>query len=250
LLLKGAFGRFSFGAMKHVKTLLHYRWLPVGFFLLELAGCSSGTLFSDVTRALYQQQFGPAIDQTLDAPLNPAYQYLRTELTGRPPALLVMGYVDPHPQGEIEVWYSAGKEVIKTQNGRIVGTSGLPLDWRHVRYVGSVPGWDVVNSAPQPVTRLRDEMPGYRYGVQSQLTVLASEGVPAIKLPQTLPMKMARRYRWYRESSAEDGAGALPASWFAVGAYQGQQTVVFSYQCLGADLCLSLQRWPAQKEPS
>jgi len=228
------------------------RLLRPGVVLLAavLAGCSSGSLLSDVSRALYQQQFGALNDPTQSAPLNPAYRYLRAQMVGYPAALLVLGYVDPHPGGDVEVWYGADKEVIKIQRGRIVGTAGLPVDWRNVRFDSPLPSWSQVDTTPQTVLRVRDQMPGYRYSLQSRLTLQALAEVPAIELPSTLPRSVAQRYRWYRESSADGAADNLPASWFAVDLKPGVETLMFSVQCLAPDLCLRLQRWPAQKAPT
>lgn len=218
--------------------------------LIFLTGCASGSLLSDVTTALVKGRFGSGFDPTLNAQLNPAYRYLRVETLGVTPALLVLGYVDADPQGEIEVWYSAQQEILKLQNGRIVGTAGLQTDWRSVRFAQTPPTWDVVKSAPQQVTRVRDEMPGYRYGVTDQLTLNAIEGVPQIHLPETLPLALAGSYDWYRESNTSSSVSTLPASWYAVGKYQGRATVVYAYQCLSPTFCLSLQRWPLEKAPS
>lgn len=205
---------------------------------------------SDVTRALYKDQFGSNADATQTAKLNPAYNYLRIQVSGSSPALLVLGYVDAHPQGDIEVWYSANSEVIRTQNGRIVGTAGLALDWRNVRFANAPPSWAAASMAPQSFARVRDESQGYRYGIQDQLTLEAVAGVPAVEFPQSLPLPLAQSYRWYRESSSGDGNQALPVSWFAVGRHQGHPAVVFSFQCLAPQFCLSLQRWPLEKEPT
>lgn len=249
LLQKSALGRFSFAALKNSTVLCFLHWGAV-FLFLFLSGCSSGTLLSDVTGALYKQQFGSGVDATLNAPLNSAFRYLRIEATGGRSALLVLGYIDPHPKGDIEVWYSADKEVVKLQNGRIVGTAGLPVDWRNVHFSNTPPGWEDVKLAPQTVLRSRDEAPGYRYGIADQLTVEKFAGTPAIALPQTLSSLMARRYTWFRESSTNVGRHALPASWYAVATYHGSQAVVYSFQCLEPQFCLSMQRWPVEKEPS
>jgi len=190
------------------------------------------------------------MDATQTAHLNPAFRYLRIEAAGSPPALLVLGYVDAHPQGDIEVWYSAEKEVIKTQNGRIVGTAGLSPDWRNVRFATTPPSWAYAKSVPQSVVRVRDEMPGYRFGITEPLTLAAVVGQPGIDWPPHLPADATGHYNWYRESIAGPSAAALPASWYAVGNHQGTQTVVYSFQCLGPQLCLSLQRWPPEKDPS
>jgi len=197
---------------------------------------------------LYQEQFGNPDDLTQTAPLNPAYRYLRVELAGAAPALLVLGYLDPHPDGAVEVWYSASKEVIKVQQGRIVGTAGLPVNWANVRFDAPLPTWEQVRVASQTTLRVRDQMPGYRYNLQNRLTLQAHVGLPAIELPATLPRLVAQQYQWYRESAVDGNGDELPVSWYGVDLRQG--TVMFSMQCLGPDLCLRMQRWPAQKVPS
>ncbi|HEY8908320.1 MAG TPA: YjbF family lipoprotein [Rhodoferax sp.] len=206
-------------------------------------------MLSDVTRAIYRDQFGSVADVTQTATLNPAYIYLRIQAAGGSPALLVLGYVDSHPQGDIEVWYSAEKEVIKTQNGRIVGTSGLEVDWRSVRFTTAPPAWDGLTPASYTLTRVRDEMPGYRYDISDQVTLTRVVGVPAIALPPSLPLNVAKSYEWFRES--QSGAHPdLPDSWYALEKIDGKYRVAYSYQCLSKRLCLNLQRWPIRKASS
>jgi hypothetical protein len=62
------------------------------------------------------------------------YNYLRVEVEGHPPAMLVLGYLAPHPLGQIEVWYSGNRETIRTQNGRVVGSTGTFHDWHAVGF--------------------------------------------------------------------------------------------------------------------
>jgi hypothetical protein len=248
-LSKSALGRFSFAILKNPAVFCNRHGLSF-FGALFLSGCSSGGLMSDVTWAIYQERFGSGVDVSLTAPLNPAIRYLRVEATGTRPALLALGYIDPHPQGDIEVWYSGSKEVIKIQNGRIVGTAGLRFDWRNVQFGSAPPAWEVVSQSPQRLVRVRDEMPGYRYGISEQLTVEAVAGTPVIELPSTLPVALASHYTWYRESASSLGAGALPASWYAVGRFYGKQAVVYSFQCLEPHWCLRIQSWPPEKDLS
>jgi hypothetical protein len=223
----------------------------IRFFLsvvtsVALAGCSSGSLLSDVSRAFIKDQFGSGDDPVVSSTLNPSYRYLRVSVKGLASALLVLGYVDHDPQGDIEVWYSAEHEVVKTQNGRIVGTSGLPMDWRSVRFTDAPPAWDSLTQASSTLTRVRDEMPGYRYDIADQLTLSRMAGVPSIVLPASLPLDIAKRYQWVRESQSGAQPG-LPDSWYALEKVDGKSQVAYSYQCLSKQLCLNLQRWPIQK---
>ena len=66
-----------------------------------------------------------------NARLNPNFRYLRVTVGGRV-VLLALGNTDSHPQGPIEVWYSAEREVLRLQNGRLVGAVGLTTEWREV----------------------------------------------------------------------------------------------------------------------
>jgi len=216
----------------------------------QLFGCASGsTPLADVLSAVISNQFGAGAETPLSAKLNPAYRYLRVEVDGRAPALLVLGYVDSHPQGEIEVWYTAKREVIKTQNGRIVGTAGLEVDWRAVRFPTAPPPWATAQEARYQ--RSRDEMPGHRYAITDQIQLKPWLGMPPLTLPAALNSGQAKNsYRWFSETTLNASKQPLPPSWFAWGLYQGQPTVVYSVQCLSPTFCLKLQRWPAQESTS
>jgi len=185
----------------------------------------------------------PADASLIPAKPNPAYRYLRVEVDGRAPALLVLGYLDADPQGEIEVWYSAKREMIRTQNGRIVGTAGLEVDWRGLRHASAPPAWTGVPAQGARYARIRDVFPGYRYAVSEQVELQPLPAVPALRLPDVLPVGLAGGYRWFRET-ATGALPALPPAWFAWGVHQGQATVVYSEQCLSATFCLKLLRWP------
>jgi hypothetical protein len=212
-----------------------------------LAGCASrGSVLSETFSALYSQTMGAtsAIPAAPDARL----RYLRVEVAGHAPGLLVLGYVDPHPQGEIEVWYSAEHEVIKTQNGRVVGTAGLETDWVAVRFPSTPPAWAQVGPGGATYQRVRDQMPGYQFELADQLTLMPWAGLPAVALPPSLSPTQARTYRWFREAPLASNGRALAPSWYAWGRHLGVATVVYSEQCLSPTLCLKLRRWPVQEE--
>lgn len=197
------------------------------------------------------EQFGAGSASNLDVKLNPTYRYLRVEVDGRAPALLVLGYVDTHPQGDIEVWYSAKREVIKTQNGRIVGTTGLEVDWRAVRFQTAPPPWTNDLTQEGRYQRSRDEMPGHRYAITDQIQLKPWLGTPPLTLPVSWNNAQAQNnYRWFSETTLSTSDQPLPPSWFAWGLYQGQPAVVYSVQCLSPTFCLKLQRWPVQESTS
>ena len=76
---------------------------------------------------------------TDDIPLNPSLRCLRVTVRGRV-ALMVLGYVEPPPEGVIDTCYSHKGELIRLQNGRVVATAGLETNWRMVKNF-SLPAW-------------------------------------------------------------------------------------------------------------
>lgn len=196
-------------------------------------------------------------DVAAQAKLNPNFRYLRVMIDGRL-VLLALGYVDSHPQGPVEVWYSAEREVLRLQNGRIVGASGSPIEWRSVS-LPELPSWDTLARAGQPLhwVRSRDVMPGYRFGVQDTLSLRVVSAPAKSSLlqidPQRLiwfdeqmqPARIAGR-AWFGGDSVDDLA--LPTARYAVDLREGKSIVVYGEQCLAPRLCLTWQRWPAEPQ--
>jgi hypothetical protein len=179
------------------------------------------------------------------------FRYMRVEVDGHAPAMLVLGYLDPHPQGPVEVWYSANQETLRTQNGRVVGSSGMLPAWRAVTFAPAPPAWTEVPAQGASYVRQRDEMPGYRFGIVEQLQLSTWPGLPPVQPSDTLPLIKAGEYQWYRESAtvvAGQAGAALPDAWFAWGKHRGIETIVYSEQCLSPDFCLKLQPWPLLEE--
>ena len=89
--------------------------LASSFFL---GGCSSGSSAMLATaRHLYNNNASPSDSHTF----RPEFSYLRATFEGRT-VFLVLGYVDPHPEGPTEVWYSASGETVRLRHGRLVAT--------------------------------------------------------------------------------------------------------------------------------
>ena len=213
-----------------------------------LLGCASGTNpMSEALSALAAQAFASGDTAVLGAKLNPQYRYLRVEVVGHAAALMVLGYIDPHPLGDIEVWYSGNGEVIRTQNGRIVATSGLPIDWRAVRFASNPPPWSAVPAEGAFYQRSRDEMPLHRYAISERLKLARLADQPTAVQVAPLPLAQARAATWFREDTLSSTAEPVPSALFAWGNYAGQGAVVYSYQCLSATFCLKLMPWPVQE---
>lgn len=220
------------------------RWFLLCLVGGHLVGCAANSSpLAEVLSAVVSDRFGADDAAISAAKLNSQYRYLRVDVEGRKSALLVLGYVDPHPRGDIEVWYSSSSEVLKLQNGRIIGTSGLEVDWRAVRYDPTPPSWSNIPAQGGVYARSRDMMPGNRYAISDQIELTEWHGLDAPVQGAKLG-KLADKsgYRWFKEVSI--GQVALPASWYAVGLYQGRNMVVYSEQCLTKSLCLKLTRWP------
>ena len=219
-----------------------------------LSACSSGT--NAILQTLpYAYGRNPSID---NARLNPNFRYLRVTIGGRV-VLLALGYLDSHPQGLIEVWYSAEREVLRLQNGRLVGAVGLTTEWRDVS-LPELPSWSVAARENKAYlwTRTRDVMPGYRFGVKDALSLRVVPEPKRSELKGVDPQRLT----WFEERvEARKFAGLLtvfgsrsaadiplPPARYAVDLQGGLETVVYGEQCLAADLCFTWQRWPAQTQ--
>ena len=184
----------------------------------------------------------PSID---NAKLNPNLRYLRVTIGGRV-VLLALGYLDPHPQGTIEVWYSAEREVVRLQNGRVIGAVGLTTEWRNVM-MPDLPGWETLagGAAPFRWQRVRDVMPGYQYGLRDSLTLNVVPPPQKNALQGFDPNELT----WFEERSADDESSraTLPAARYAVYLADGLVVVVYGEQCLSPQMCFTWQRWPVGK---
>lgn len=216
------------------RQMFRFRSLCLALTVLFLSACGH----TPVTRTLWDAI--PGLGKNVDAiKLNPRLRYLRVTVRGRV-AFMVLGYVEPTPEGEVDTWYSSEGEVIRLQNGRIVGTAGLETDWRAVRNV-SLPAWKDLAGRPAVVySRERDEMPGYRYGIAERVKLYP---VPAPNNSKLVGLP-ADGLRWYEEAVLGQPDG-LASGRFALHAKDGEPLVVYGEQCLSQSLCLAWQLWAA-----
>jgi Group 4 capsule polysaccharide lipoprotein gfcB, YjbF len=211
-----------------------------------LAGCASSPLPAADVVATAIRQKRSADNLPASAQLNPAYRYLRVQVSGQPPALLVLGYISPNRHGDIEVWYSARGEVVKVQNGRIVGTGGLETDWISVRASQSISDWAGIKPSGANYERLRDVKRGYKDDIFEKLhiSLLDSQALSNIShVPEGL---RANPWRWFLETVTYPSAYGLPPAIFAWGKHGGADAIVYSRQCLSETFCLTLQAWPPE----
>jgi hypothetical protein len=211
--------------------------LVIGLVVLTLLG---GCAPSPTLRALVDAG-GMVVrgrTETDDEPrLDPRFAYLRFERDKRV-VYLALGYVDPHPQGAVEVWYSSAGEVLRLQDGRVVGSSGGETDWLTVSFTGR-PHWAEVRG-PVSFVRTRDVQPGYRLGLRETLTLRPIPPPDNSRLRQVSPQVL----NWFEEQVAE-GIERLPPARYAVHFSPSGPRVIYGEHCLSARLCFSWQRWSA-----
>ena len=216
-----------------LRPTIHWLLLSASFLL---NGCTSGAgAWFDVSKT------GIAGIQFPTPQFDSRYRYLQVGVAGQK-IYLILGYVQPHPMGDIDVWYSGSGEVIKIQNGRVVGTAGLPVDWREVR-LPQLPAWQVVSAEGISFQREVDLMPGYRFGRVHHLhlrRISAPQSTPGRHWPASASSSL----QWFEEGNASDGSDALPPSRYAVDLSQPMAQVVYSEQCLSKDLCLTFEPVP------
>lgn len=218
--------------MPKLSASLIHRLFMLVLALALLPACSSRIAAMNQTAGAFL--FGEA-DPSATATLNPGIRYLRVEINDRV-VLLALGYLDAHPLGIIEVWYSAKGEVLRLQNGHVVGLTGADIEWREAR-LSTLPVWPANTATPSHYTRTRDIMPGYRFGVVDRLSLRAVDAPARSRLVSVAPSSL----RWFE---AHELTGALPPSRFAVSTRAGQEVAIYGEQCITSRVCLSWQQWP------
>jgi len=193
----------------------------------------------DAARLVYKGQ--PAAAQPN---FNPAYRYLRTQIGDRT-IFMVLGYIDQRPEGPVEVWYSGSGEVVRLLNGQLVGTTGLSTDWRNVRFT-DLPAWpgadttSATGGSSQSYARLRDLMPGYRFGIRDEIVRTSISPPRNTALAGADPASL----RWYEERSvSRPSTASLPTARFGISRSSEKPQVVYSEQCLTSDFCMSFEQW-------
>ncbi len=211
--------------------------LVVGLVCVSLlGGCASSPAVRALVDAGGMVLRGGATTAT-EPQLDPRFAYLRFERDKRV-VYLALGYVDPHPEGAVEVWYSSAGEVLRLQDGRVVGSTGGETDWLVVSFAGR-PEWGEVRG-PVSFVRMRDVQPGYRLGLRETLT-LRPIPAPTDSRLREIP---AQALTWYEEQ-VTDGAEPLPPSRYGVHLSPSGPRVIYGEHCLSARLCFSWQRWSA-----
>ncbi len=210
----------------------------ISFLAVLLSACSSGT-----NPVVQTMQYFSRPDESANTILNPNFRYLRVVVEGRV-AFLALGNVDRDARGTIEVWYSAEREVLRLQNGRLAGAAGLSTEWRSVM-LPALPSWSELSRSEIPThwVRTRDVMPGYHFGIRDTLVLQRLPVPPKSNLREL----NAGALVWFEERGGnEDDAfiQVLPPARYAVEMQGEKGIVVYGEQCLAPELCFSWQYWP------
>lgn len=217
-------------------TKLFIRSISLAASVLLLCSCGHNSLTRTIWAAV------PVLGEGVDSlPLRPDRSYLRIAVRGRT-ALMVLGYRDRHPDGDIDTWYSSEGETLRLQNGRILSTGGLDTDWREVRWT-ALPSWSELHGfGSVAYRRERDEMPGYRFGVLDEMVLRR------IVLPEDTELVgwQPEELEWFEERKVGAG-GTEPPGLYALTGYGDTLRVVYSEQCLSPTLCLAWQEWPVKR---
>lgn len=247
-----------------IRPFCSMRNLLAGFALLGLCACTGnqGAIYESLKLSLTNPN---SIIDTY--PLDPRYTYLRVDLNGNP-ALLVLGYLDRHAKNLTEVWYSASRETIRIQNGRLLSTHGLEINWVEVKLIEAPPIAAALDPKlveesqfaiekkyrnlknPLLYTRIRTVMPGYRAQIEEQILMR-----PLAQAPDEAPKRLregpyAQNLRWVEERAQPkarvlDNPGLAPlTAIYAIDISTPEYRPVYGRQCLMPSFCLSWQAWP------
>jgi hypothetical protein len=168
--------------------------------------------------------------------LNPNFKYLRV-VTGGREVLMVLGYVDQTTEGPVEVWYSGEADVLRLRDGRVIGaTMKRGVNWLAVSF-SHLPNWEAVGKESM-FERVRDESPGYRYGISEKLLLRPIASPSDSQLKNISPASLA----WFDETVQVKAD--LPPARYAVKSDGAAHQVIYAEQCLSAEFCFSWQVWP------
>lgn len=161
------------------------------------------------------------------------FEYLQVEFDGRK-AYMALGSREVVGVDVREYWYSGQREMLQLLNGRIEQVYGMTREVRQVSL--SRPTWAHVLEQTQPLLweRHLDLMPGYRYGVSELLTTTKTTR------PIRVPEDVAPSVVWVEEGvQRQEPEGRITHYSQSFAIDQGQ--VVYSEQCLAADMCFKLK---------
>jgi hypothetical protein len=238
-------------------TLL-YRSVVGVLFITLISACAGDK--SNIVYDTFKLGFSnpnTVIDET---PLNPNYRYLKVEVNNRP-ALLVLGYEDNKKNHGRAIWYSAFKEVIQIEGGRLAGSEGLDTNWTQVKLQNPPPFSKVlvkpnIRRAYQPkyrYVRIRTVMPGYQVNIRETVVMQALDSIPSDAPKELKDEKVNRDIRWVEETVLVPSQSKNPSitplrAIYAIDSKTEQ--VIYGKQYLTPNDFISWLTWPYPKKIS
>ncbi|MDD5059014.1 MAG: YjbF family lipoprotein [Sideroxydans sp.] len=193
------------------------------------------------------RRVSPQGDEFDSVELNPAYNYLRLSVDGNV-IFIASDTSNVDSANVVSVWYSAGREVLRFQNGRLVAAVGLTSEWRSV-LLPEMPAWSALAERKEPFrwTRIRDVMPGYHFGVRDDLLLrrIAPPDDSQLKLIDPHALTWFDERMVAQHNNADASSDMFPLARYAVDLRDAKEVVVYGEQCVAAKLCFSWQRWQA-----
>jgi hypothetical protein len=195
--------------------------------------------------SVLQQWQHVASAEPQEARLDSRFEFLQMKLGDGPAAYLALG----KRVGSGESWYSADPLLVVLDDGRLGTFAGAPLEWRSIRQAGR-PDWERVlrRNGPQRWQRQRDEMPGYRFGLNDEVETrrIGPDELPPELAPVHERLQASHRgeLRWVSDqisSTAPEGRRIALTQWFAVVERAGRWQVAWSRQCLRPDWCVEFR---------
>ena len=119
--------------------------------------------------------------------------------------------------------------------------------------------WETLARTTEPLqwTRIRDVMPGYRFGLRDTLSLHVTTAPAKSALLGIAPQNLL----WFEErmqpppaatnilsALSTSGDYHLPPARYALALRDGKGTIVYGEQCLSARLCFTWQRWPVGQD--
>lgn len=201
-----------------------------------------GTLVGMLTACTNLWQAGwqtakQVLPQTISSPpqnRDPKLRYLKVAINQHEVLM-----VEAYRAGSESVWVSSDLAILKTRNGYLTDLEGFRINWQEVRGLSLVTAAQLAK--PTAYTRVRNEMPGYRYQIRE--SVLVS---PLARAPQEIQLTPPRNanLRWFSEEVRTQLGEQVPSfhypGVFAIDINQDPYHVVFGRQCLARDYCI---RW-------
>lgn len=169
--------------------------------------------------------------------LNPKFNYLRVEIGTN---LSYLASV-PTSYSSSQYWYSAKKDSIQLDQGRLTDISGSLIEWHRVK-TEKIPNWQELMTKNYSISyyRSRDQMPGYQFNIVEHLTLrkLDFNQQPAF----SLQYHQAQHLLWFKEINLTHPE--LSSTYYALEKNKKSPQVVFSHICLTKDYCLNIEQVP------